>query len=362
MARVLLLFLCFLLAAAHLLPPAEAARFACRATGGAARCHALVGYTPRNATTLVDVMSLFQVRSFRYLLSANGLPLSTPPSRPVPAGATVRVRFACSCSSGHGASTHRPLYRVGPGDGLDAIARGVFDGLVTYKEIAAANNISDPNAIQVGQELYIPLPCSCDDVGGEAVVHYAHVVASGSSVSAIAEEFGTKEETLMTLNGISDPKSLQAGQVLDVPLRACSSSISNTSMDHGLRVSNGSYILTANNCVLCSCSSSSWQLDCHPTKGISSSVCPAATCGDTPLGNSSSSTVCESTTCTYAGYTNTSSFNILTTLTTQSLCNDAGAPLPQPSDGLSLQSRVQWAYFAAVLSISISMALLGLVL
>ncbi|RRT51668.1 hypothetical protein B296_00048520 [Ensete ventricosum] len=217
-----LLLLCVIFAvavAAQLLAPAGAAKFACNARGGAARCQSLLGYTPRNATTLASVMSLFQVRSFRSILAANGLPISTPPSRPVPAGATVRVRFACACSAGHGASMHRPFYKVAPGETLDSIARGVFAGFVTYQEIAAANNISDPALVQAGRELHVPLPCSCDEVEGAAVMHYAHLVAAGSSVKGIAAEFGTEEETLMSLNGIRDPKSVQAGQVLDVPLR-----------------------------------------------------------------------------------------------------------------------------------------------
>jgi LysM repeat protein len=68
--------------------------------------------------------------------------------------------------------------------------------------------------------LQIPLPCSCDMVGVDPVVHYGHVVAAGSSITSIATAFGTREDTLMKLNGITDPKSLQAGQVLDVPLRS----------------------------------------------------------------------------------------------------------------------------------------------
>ncbi|XP_074591758.1 chitin elicitor-binding protein-like [Curcuma longa] len=359
MAARLLPFLLLLLLLLH--QPAVAVNFTCRAPGGAARCQSLVSYTARNDTNLAQIMTLFQIRSFRSLLAANGLPLFTPPSRPVPAGSTLRIRLSCSCSAGRGASAHRPLYRIAPGDGLDSIAQNVFNGLISYQEIAAANNISDPNLIQIGQEIYIPLPCSCDEVEGEPVVHYAHVVTSGSTVSGIAAEFGTKEETLLNLNGISDPKTLEAGQVLDVPLRACSSSIGSASADSGLLVSNGSYILTANNCVLCSCSSSSWELDCHPTRGISSSVCPVATCGNLSLGNSSSSTstACESTTCTYAGYTNSTDFDILTSLTTQSLCNSAGAPVPQPSDGFSLLVEARSSSSFLLLSVALAMALLG---
>ncbi|KAG6500666.1 chitin elicitor-binding protein-like [Zingiber officinale] len=349
----------FLLLLFLLHQPAFAANFTCRAPGGAARCQSLVGYTARNDTNLAKIMTLFQIRSFRSLLAANGLPLFTPPSRPVPAGSTLRIRLSCSCSAGRGASAHRPLYRIAPGDGLDSIARNVFNGLISYQEITAANNISDPNLIQIGQEIYIPLPCSCDKVEGEPVVHYAHVVTSGSTVSAIAAEFGAKEETLLNLNGISDPESLEVGQVLDVPLRACSSSIGSASVDSGLLVSNGTYILTANNCVLCSCSSSSWELDCHPTRGISSSVCPVATCGNLSLGNSSSSTACESTTCNYAGYTNSTNFDILTSLTTQSLCDSAGTPLPQPSDGFSLRVEARSSSSFLRLSVALAMVLLG---
>lgn len=47
-------------------------------------------------------------------------------------------------------------------------------------------------------------------------------MAAGSSVEAIAEKFGTREDVILRLNGISDPKKLQAGQVLDVPLRGSS--------------------------------------------------------------------------------------------------------------------------------------------
>lgn len=82
-----------------------------------------------------------------------------------------------------------------------------------------ANNITDGNEIIAGDKLWIPLPCSCDEVGGARVVHYAHLVESGSSVEVIAQEYGTTQQILLSLNGITDPKTLQAGAVLDVPLK-----------------------------------------------------------------------------------------------------------------------------------------------
>ncbi|MCH99987.1 lysM domain-containing GPI-anchored protein 2-like, partial [Trifolium medium] len=76
----------------------------------------------------------------------------------------------------------------------------------------------DPDNITAGDTLWIPLPCSCDMVDGNSVMHYAHIVESGSSIEAIAQEYGTTQQSLLTINGIKDPKSLLAGQLLDVPL------------------------------------------------------------------------------------------------------------------------------------------------
>ena len=134
----------------------------------------------------------------------------------------VVIPFPCNCSNGTGTSGDRPVYTVVKDDGLYHIAAEVFAGLVTYPEIQAANNISDPNQIEVGQELRIPLPCSCDNVSGSAVVHYGHVVEPESSTEEIAKEYGVSEEILLELNGITDPKSLQADTVLDVPLKGLS--------------------------------------------------------------------------------------------------------------------------------------------
>lgn len=209
--------LLFLLAAA-LAPSAAAAKFTCNATAPRANtCQALIAYAPPNATTLAAVRALFQLRSHRGLLAANGLPVTTPQTAPAPS--PTRVRLPCLCSGGVGATFQRPTYRVRAGDTLDAVAKGVFGGLVTFQEIASANNVSDPNKVAVGQELWIPVPCSCDPVGGQPVVHYTYVVPQGSSVAGIAQEFGTTEEAIVAVNKMPDAKGLLAGQVLDVPLR-----------------------------------------------------------------------------------------------------------------------------------------------
>ncbi|KAJ3681951.1 hypothetical protein LUZ60_014524 [Juncus effusus] len=322
----ILLLLCCLMVAS------QAVTFKC--TSSTVTCQSLIGYVFANTTTYANITSLFQV-SFSDLLGTNNLSLTTSKSDMVKAGSTVRIPIPCKCSEGIGQSDQIPVYTVVAGDGLDAIARYKFDQFVNDTEIATANNISDPTNIDIGQKVWIPLPCSCDEVEEEPVMHLAYQVAAGNTVDTIAVEFNTTESTLLKLNGIDDPKSIQADQILDVPLKVCQSSISSDSPDYGLLLSNDTYTLTANDCVICSCSSSSYVLVCMLVSDKSSS-CHAMTCSDNatlslgPLSDLSlGSTVisdCELSTCSYTGYSNTSSsINILTTLTDQSTACTSGS-------------------------------------
>lgn len=195
-----------------------AAIFTCNVSANAT-CRGLAGYVVPNATTYDHIRSLFQVDSLASLLGANNKSLSTPATQPVPANSIIFVPFPCRCANDTGKSDGVPIYTVTANDsGLDAIARYTFDQFVNYTEIGDANNLPNYN-ITAGQKLYIPLPCSCDPVQGTTVAHLAHVVASGSTLSVIAEEFGTDVNTLLQLNGNFDPRTLQAGQTLDVPLK-----------------------------------------------------------------------------------------------------------------------------------------------
>ncbi|KAJ8446565.1 hypothetical protein Cgig2_019718 [Carnegiea gigantea] len=223
-------------------------------------CTALAGYVSPNTTTLGHIQSLFQLPSLLPLLGANGLPSSTPSTHKVLQSSTVRIPFPCRCINGLGFSDRVPQYVVVKGDGLFHIANDVFSGLTVYNQIQTVNyifqdvTVADANLIYVGQKLWIPLPCSCDDVDGQQVVHYAHVVAPNSTVNEIANEFDTTSQTLMSLNGITDPRKLIAGQVLDVPLKACSlSDVQTSSPSDSLLAANGTYIYTANNCLKCTC-------------------------------------------------------------------------------------------------------------
>ncbi|KAK4491478.1 hypothetical protein RD792_002228 [Penstemon davidsonii] len=325
--------------------------FRCSSRG--ATCNALVDYVSPNATTLSAIRTLFSIRNLRTILGANNLPPSTAANYTIAARQTVRIPFPCTCTNnGTGISNRRPIYTVAPGDGLYHIAAEVFSGLVTYPEIQAVNNISDANLIEVGQRLWIPLPCSCDDVDGQRVVHYGHVVAQGNSLQGIAQQFNISQDTLSRLNNLTSAQDLIAGAVLDVPLRACSSMVNNNSMDYPLLVPNGTYVFTASNCVRCRCDAAAmnWMLQCESTQFNSS--CQPIRCEGTPennfyLGNTttSSSSGCNRTTCAYAGYINTTT--IMTTIAVDHSTCPAGSSATK-----LLQHWRRWNFVLVVINMA----------
>lgn len=193
------------------------ANFKC-STDNQTTCRAITDYLHPNGTTLREIKALFNVKHIPDILGVNNLPTNTTDSYKVGPNEVIKVPFPCKCNNGTGQSNRIPVYKIKPGDGLDAIARTRFAGLVKYQQIQTANKIPDANNITAGDSLWIPLPCSCDKVGENSVVHYAHIVESGSSFESIALKYGTSQQILLSINGIQDPKSLKAGQLLDVPL------------------------------------------------------------------------------------------------------------------------------------------------
>nr|GMC83493.1 lysM domain-containing GPI-anchored protein 2 [Ipomoea batatas] len=311
---------------------AQSSSFKCSSSNST--CDAIIDYVSPNTTTLSAVKALFNVKNLRSILGANNLPLTTPPNQTLIANHTLKIPFICSCANGTGTSNKRPVYTVVPGDGLYHIAAEVFGNLVTDHQIQAANNIKDANLIFVGQKLWIPLPCSCDEVDGQRVLHYGHVVSPGSSVDAIAAQYNTSQDTLLRLNGLTSPKDLKAGAVLDVPLPTCTSMISNTSLDYPLLVPNGTYVFTAANCVMCKCdAANNWNLECERTE-IKSSLW--ATCPSTPC-QFGSGGGCGVTECAYAGYTNQ-------TILTASAPNTSTCPPVENGGAILRQQAWGWDF------------------
>lgn len=109
-------------------------------------------------------------------------------------------------------------YTVQPGDTLFALARRFG---TTVETIAAANNITNPNIINVGQVLEIP-----GDGGTQPppvssptppAVPGTYTVQVGDTLYRIATRFGTTVTAIATANNLANPNIIHVGQVLTIP-------------------------------------------------------------------------------------------------------------------------------------------------
>ncbi|MGE8204424.1 LysM peptidoglycan-binding domain-containing protein [Heyndrickxia sp. NPDC080065] len=96
------------------------------------------------------------------------------------------------------------IYVVRKGDQLRSISQRYG---VNIKQIIAANQLSDPNVLVVGQALVIPSP------GRE------YIIQPGDNLWAIAKSFGTSVQAIAGANQISDPSSINVGQVITIPIQ-----------------------------------------------------------------------------------------------------------------------------------------------
>lgn len=135
---------------------------------------------------------------------------SAPATRPAAANQTSPA------VTGRGETT---TYTVGPGDTLLDIA--VRFGTTT-EAISQLNNLSDPNALTLGQKLLIPgkkstpEPATAGDktTPGSATTY---TVRRGDTLGSIAEKFGTTIQELARLNDLADADNIIVGQHLKIP-------------------------------------------------------------------------------------------------------------------------------------------------
>lgn len=123
-------------------------------------------------------------------------------------------------------------YTVQSGENLFRIA--LRFGL-TVDQLAAANGITDPTRIYVGQVLIIPTPGSAPVAPAETTTTTAttdpiavasnpapadsaliHIVQPGQTLNSIAVQYGVTWQDLATWNNLSDPNTIFAGQRLVV--------------------------------------------------------------------------------------------------------------------------------------------------
>ncbi len=96
-------------------------------------------------------------------------------------------------------------YVIQPGDTLSGIALRFG---TTVDTLAAFNQLSNPNLIYAGQTLRIPEPSN------SSVRFYT--VQPGDTLSGIALRFGTTVNALATLNHLTDPNLIYAGEILRI--------------------------------------------------------------------------------------------------------------------------------------------------
>lgn len=280
-------------------------------------CNALVGYTLYTDLKVSEVAALFQVDPI-LILTANAFDISIPDveNHILPAGLFLNIPTLCSCADGIRKSLSTS-YKTRPADTLSSIADSVYAGLASADQIAEANSITDPFAVEVGQTLVIPLPCTCFNSTDNFLpaTYLSYVVLAGDTVAGIAARYSTTVADVLNVNAMGSPV-VKAGDILAIPLPACASSFPRYASDFGLAVANGTYAITASHCVQCSCGPGNLDLYCTPASLAVS--CSSMQCrgSNLMLGNvtsQSTSAGCNVTSCSYDGFVNGT---ILTRLST----------------------------------------------
>lgn len=132
------------------------------------------------------------------------------PGVAAPVGETISDAPAAG-QGGGAVTTGGVIHVVQPGETLSTIAA---DYGVDAIALAAANNLANPNMLRVGQQLFIPGVTQQQAIAARGV---RHTVASGESLSQIAQAYGVTVAQIMAVNGLDDPNTIVVGQELLIP-------------------------------------------------------------------------------------------------------------------------------------------------
>ena len=159
----------------------------------------LSGIAARHGTSAAALAAANGIRNPNAIIAGQRLAL--------PGGAAMPSAPAAAPSSGGGGIT------VAPGDTLSGIAARHGTSAAA---LAAANGISNPNAIVAGQRLR--LPGSAGSAGAPAALTGGgYRIRAGDTLSGIAARHGTSAGALARLNGIRDRNRIVVGTILQVP-------------------------------------------------------------------------------------------------------------------------------------------------
>ncbi len=170
-------------------------------------------YSVVSGDTLYGISNRFGL-TVAQISSENGL----GPSPILKVGQNLLLRGYATLAISETDLSRSNTYSVAAGDTLYSISRsqGVDVGM-----LAAANNITDPGQLAVGQDLIIPsMPGHSQSNSvpeGSSRLTSFHTVTSGETLYAIAQRYGIEVSALMQANNISDPSQLAVGQELSIP-------------------------------------------------------------------------------------------------------------------------------------------------
>jgi len=103
------------------------------------------------------------------------------------------------------------IHVVAAGDSFESIANQYG---VTVRELVGAN----PQLLKLGDQLTIPVPVAIPGDGGVTPPpKRTYTVQRGDTLYAIAIKFGTTVPALVAANNIANPNLIQVGQVLVIP-------------------------------------------------------------------------------------------------------------------------------------------------
>ena len=99
-------------------------------------------------------------------------------------------------------------YVIQPGDTLSGIAERYG---TTVSALSSLNGISNPDLIYAGNTIRVPENSGSGSSGAQY-----YTIRSGDTLSGIAQKFGTTVSALSALNGISNPDLIYAGNTIRV--------------------------------------------------------------------------------------------------------------------------------------------------
>ncbi len=198
-----------------------------RLTGGDYQINVGPDASGRVLVFIFDGLPPSTIRRADFVGTVGGAPVTNPPATGVVPGTSGVVQPGNTAT----VSVTGIVYVVQPGDTLGRIATRYG---TSVSALVAANGIVNPNRIEVGQVIIIPVPGSTTVVTGTVTTGVTapvvppatsttvtgtrvHVVQPGENLFRIALRYGTSVGAIAAANGIVDPTRIYVGQTLVIP-------------------------------------------------------------------------------------------------------------------------------------------------